>query len=93
MKKVLYIFGQLTDEDIEWLIANGKKERFMAGSVIIQKGNRIDMLYIGLDGKFSVFYGEKLLTTSNPDVDHDQRLFERLRDLKDSGMAIHYVVA
>jgi len=58
MKKVLYIFGQLTDEDIEWLIANGKKERFEAGEVIIQKNQRVDKLYIGLDGKFSVFYGD-----------------------------------
>lgn len=58
MKKVLYIFGQLTDEDIEWLIANGKKEKFEAGSVIIQKDHKINMLYIGLDGKFSVFYGD-----------------------------------
>jgi CRP/FNR family cyclic AMP-dependent transcriptional regulator len=59
MRKVLYIFGQLSDEDIEWLISNGKKERFEAEKVIIKKGQRIDMLYIGLDGKFSVFYGDK----------------------------------
>ena len=26
----------------------------------------------------SIFYGERLLTTSNPRADHDQRLFERL---------------
>src|SRR4029079_12448835 len=29
-------------------------------------------------GANSIFYGEKLLTTGNPDVEHDQRLFERL---------------
>ena len=29
-------------------------------------------------GANSVFYGEKLLTTGNPDTEHDQRLFERL---------------
>jgi biotin synthase len=29
-------------------------------------------------GANSIFYGEKLLTTGNPDVDHDRRLFERL---------------
>lgn len=59
MKKVLYIFGRLSDEDIEWLISNGEKERFAAGSTIIKKGQKIDKLYIGLDGKFSVFVGEK----------------------------------
>ena len=59
MKKVLYIFGRLSDDDIEWLIANGKKERFPAGKIIIHKGHKIDHLYIGLDGKFSVFIGDK----------------------------------
>ena len=31
-----------------------------------------------LAGANSIFYGEKLLTTTNPDADHDRRLFERL---------------
>ncbi len=31
-----------------------------------------------LAGANSIFYGEKLLTTGNPDVAHDQALFERL---------------
>jgi biotin synthase len=29
-------------------------------------------------GANSIFYGDKLLTTSNPDTDHDMQLFERL---------------
>jgi biotin synthase len=29
-------------------------------------------------GANSIFYGEKLLTTDNPDVEHDQNLFARL---------------
>jgi biotin synthase len=29
-------------------------------------------------GANSIFYGERLLTTGNPDVDHDRRLLERL---------------
>ena len=31
-----------------------------------------------LAGANSMFYGEKLLTTDNPDTNHDQQLFERL---------------
>ena len=31
-----------------------------------------------LAGANSIFYGEKLLTTGNPDTEHDQRLFQRL---------------
>jgi len=30
-------------------------------------------------GASSSFYGEKVLTTSNPDTAHDQNLFERLK--------------
>ncbi len=31
-----------------------------------------------LAGANSIFYGEKLLTTGNPDVEHDRALFARL---------------
>ena len=31
-----------------------------------------------LAGANSMFYGDKLLTTDNPDTSHDQQLFERL---------------
>jgi len=31
-----------------------------------------------LAGANSVFYGEKLLTTGNPDVEKDRQLFEKL---------------
>ncbi len=51
-----------------------------------------------LAGANSIFYGEKLLTTGNPDTGHDQRLFQRLgivpeplredsRDLRRQGIA------
>jgi biotin synthase len=32
-----------------------------------------------LAGANSIFYGEKLLTTGNPDTEHDQNLFQRLQ--------------
>jgi biotin synthase len=31
-----------------------------------------------LAGANSMFYGERLLTTDNPDAHHDQQLFDRL---------------
>jgi biotin synthase len=31
-----------------------------------------------LAGANSIFYGDKLLTTDNPDATHDQQLFKRL---------------
>ena len=54
MRKVLYILGQLGDEDIEWLIANGRRERVPAGAVLIHEGRTIDAVYVVLDGLLSV---------------------------------------
>ena len=38
-----------------------------------------------LAGANSIFYGEKLLTTGNPDTEHDQRLFRRLKIAAEPG--------
>jgi biotin synthase len=35
-------------------------------------------------GANSIFYGEKLLTTGNPDTDDDLRLFQRLKIVAES---------
>ena len=40
-----------------------------------------------LAGANSIFYGEKLLTTGNPDTEHDQRLFRRLKIVAEPGAA------
>ena len=50
MQKVLYILGELNDEDIEWLIANGTRQRIPAGVAIIEEGRPASALYIVLDG-------------------------------------------
>ncbi len=59
MKKVLYIFGQLNDNDIEWLITNGKKETVKAGTVLIRNKQKIEKLYICLQGMLSILIGKK----------------------------------
>ncbi len=38
-----------------------------------------------LAGANSIFYGEKLLTTGNPDTQHDQALFRRLKIVAEAG--------
>jgi biotin synthase len=40
-----------------------------------------------LAGANSIFYGEKLLTTGNPDTEHDQSLFRRLNIMAEAGVA------
>jgi CRP/FNR family transcriptional regulator, cyclic AMP receptor protein len=57
MKKVLFLFGELNDVDIDWLIAQGTTVQITKGSVLIQEGQPITALYIVLDGLFGVSLG------------------------------------
>ncbi len=64
MRKVLYVLGSLTDEDVGWIASNGRKESLRPGTVIIHDGKVPDSLFILLDGKLKVTAGgaaEKLL--------------------------------
>jgi CRP/FNR family cyclic AMP-dependent transcriptional regulator len=54
MKKVLYILGQLSDTDADWMTRTGHRETVSAGAVLIRQGHPIDHLYIVLDGNLSV---------------------------------------
>src|SRR5262245_14698523 len=54
MRKILYLLGQLSDTDVEWLIANGHKERIPGGAVLIHEGKPIEALYILLAGSLDV---------------------------------------
>ena len=36
MRKVLYIFGQLSDEDVNWISNNAIKENINTGSFLIK---------------------------------------------------------
>jgi bacteriocin-type transport-associated protein len=54
MRKVLYILGELSDDDVEWLIAKGETQRVAAGTTLIHEGRPVDALYIVLDGSVTV---------------------------------------
>ncbi len=54
MRKVLYIFGQLSDTDVSWLATEGRRRRLQAGSVLIREAVPVDTLYIVLEGELSV---------------------------------------
>jgi len=54
MRKIFYLFGQLTDADIEWMLSKGKRERIRAGTSIVREGQPIDSLFILLDGVLEV---------------------------------------
>lgn len=54
MKRVLFLLGQLSDQDIEWMIQNGNKKGLEAGDRLIRKHEPIDSLYIVLNGQLSI---------------------------------------
>jgi len=54
MRKVLFIFGQLADVDVEWLARAGRRQRLPVGSFLIREGVPVDTLYILLEGQVSV---------------------------------------
>jgi CRP/FNR family transcriptional regulator, cyclic AMP receptor protein len=54
MKKILFMLGELSDHDLDWLLYVGRKEQLAAGTTLIQEGFPIDTLYIVLNGVLSV---------------------------------------
>jgi CRP/FNR family cyclic AMP-dependent transcriptional regulator len=54
MRKVLFLFGQLNDDDVEWMLRAGQKRFVPAGGVLIEQGVPVDSVFILLDGKLAV---------------------------------------
>ncbi|MEG4417706.1 cyclic nucleotide-binding domain-containing protein [Microcoleus sp. LAD1_D5] len=54
MSKVLVILGELSDRDIDWMLANGTRTQVLPGTTLITEGKPLDALYIVLEGTLSV---------------------------------------
>ncbi len=54
MQKVLFILGELSDRDIDWLIDVGDRNDIPAGTTLIHEGQPVDTLYIMLEGTLVV---------------------------------------
>jgi CRP-like cAMP-binding protein len=54
MRKVLFIFSELTDGDVEWLAQAGERVHFEAGTVLIPFAARVDSVFFVLDGRLSI---------------------------------------
>jgi CRP/FNR family transcriptional regulator, cyclic AMP receptor protein len=54
MRKVLYIMGQLNDEDIEWMAQAGRRRELAGGDIIIREGVEVSDLFIVLAGAVEV---------------------------------------
>jgi hypothetical protein len=54
MRKVLYIFGLLTDADIAWMAQTGVRRRIRDGEILIQEGRPIGTVILLLQGEYVV---------------------------------------
>ncbi|MBI4818702.1 MAG: cyclic nucleotide-binding domain-containing protein [Deltaproteobacteria bacterium] len=66
MRKVLYLFGKFTDQDIDWLIGAGTREDVGKGRALIQEGQPVEKLYLTLSGSFAVSTKNKQIATIGP---------------------------
>jgi CRP-like cAMP-binding protein len=54
LRKVLYIFGLLTDADINWMAHVGVRRRVKDGEILIEQGKSIDSIILLLEGQLFV---------------------------------------
>jgi bacteriocin-type transport-associated protein len=54
VRKVLFILSELADTDVEWMMQNGARATCPRGTVLIEEGRPIEVLYVLLDGRLSV---------------------------------------
>ena len=54
MKNILFILGQLTDRDVEWLASRGTPRRVPTGTQLFQEGQPLESVFLVLEGRFSV---------------------------------------
>jgi CRP-like cAMP-binding protein len=54
MRKVLYIFGLLSDADVQWIAKIGVLKRLRNGDVVIHEGEQTDALIFILEGELAV---------------------------------------
>jgi CRP/FNR family cyclic AMP-dependent transcriptional regulator len=59
MRKVLFLFGQLNDDDVEWMLRAGRKRALREGEVLIEQGVPVEEVYFLLDGRLAVWLKPK----------------------------------
>jgi CRP/FNR family transcriptional regulator, cyclic AMP receptor protein len=54
MRKVLYLFGLLTDTDVAWIAHSGVCRRVKSGEILIQEGSPVESVIVLLQGELVV---------------------------------------
>jgi bacteriocin-type transport-associated protein len=84
LREILFIFAELRDSDIDWLIVAGTVSKINAGAVLIHGGRPVEALHILLEGKLTLSASEdnrNLLArafSSLEDGESPEREFARL---------------
>jgi len=68
MKKVLYILGELEDEDAAWLSQAGSQRTLNPGEVLIHQGQPIDSVFFVTQGHFSILRGPEMIEVDRVSV-------------------------
>jgi bacteriocin-type transport-associated protein len=58
LREVLFVFSELRDNDIDWLITAGSVEKIKAGTILLHGGRPIEALYLILDGQLAITVSE-----------------------------------
>lgn len=54
VKEALFVFGELHDSDIDWMISAGRVEKLAAEKVLLHIGRPVDALYTVLEGQLAI---------------------------------------
>ncbi|MFC3231043.1 cyclic nucleotide-binding domain-containing protein [Marinibaculum pumilum] len=54
MRKVLYVLGQLSDEDVDWLAEAGERRSVAPQEPLVREGEAIEWIFFVLDGQVVV---------------------------------------
>jgi bacteriocin-type transport-associated protein len=73
IKDVLFIFGELNDSDLDWLVANGDRQKIPANTTLVREGAPVDALYILLSGQVT-------LSITDGDRNPLKRIFAAIED-------------
>ncbi|MEO1403069.1 MAG: cyclic nucleotide-binding domain-containing protein [Cyanobacteria bacterium J06635_1] len=54
VKEALFVFGELHDSDLGWMMSAGRVEKLAADRVLLHAGRPVDALYTVLDGELAI---------------------------------------
>jgi bacteriocin-type transport-associated protein len=58
IRDALFVFSELNDSDIDWMMATGAKEQIAANTLLIRERGPVDALYILLSGSMALSIAE-----------------------------------